>query len=132
MRMRLRRTIPLLAALLVACAGKEGPTGPVGPAGPKGDQGLPGPGQHLMVTAPANGTGGASVALPAAVGTDPTSPPAMSCYLTNNPASGVWISVGDGYSATSPYCGLVFGSGVWHAVMVHVPSGYTAGFAIVY
>jgi hypothetical protein len=80
-----------------------------------------------------NGSGSASVALPAAAGTDSTKPPAMSCYLTSG-SSGVWLAVAGIPTSDSvdPYCGLVFSSGVFHGVMAQAPVGWIAAFVVVY
>jgi hypothetical protein len=85
-----------------------------------------------MVTGVAGASGGVAIPLPAAVGTNPSSPPALSCYTTDNPSSGVWVAVADGWSATSTFCGLVFSGGVWNAVMVNMDVGWTAGFIVIY
>lgn len=156
----LRVALPLI--VFAACTGKEGPAGPTGPqgvagptgstgatgatgatgpAGPTGAAGLPGPagaagsGTRLVVTATINGTGGAVVTLPAAVGSDPTSPPLMACYI-GSPTTGIWVSVNNGFSASLPYCELALNSGVWLAEIVNaVPYasvGSTVAFVIMY
>jgi hypothetical protein len=55
----------------------------------------------------------------------------MTCY-EEAPGGTVWLAVADGYSATSAYCGLVFSSGSFVAVMNQAPVGWTAGFVIIY
>jgi hypothetical protein len=133
------------AALLAACAGKDGAQGPTGPQGPQGIagvQGLPGPAgtngsaNKITVTGVAtvssSGVIGTAVALPSSVGADPTHPPEMSCYTTNVASSGAWLAVAGTPSTTGPYCGLVFGNGTWNAVMNQMALGWTAAFVVVY
>lgn len=121
--------------------GPEGPTGPAGPQGPTGPQGppgaagLPGPagaGTKVVFTATVQSNGDAAAVLPAAVGTDVSKPPAMACYI-GQPGGTVWLAISDGANtSTSRYCGLVFLSGVFNAVMVNAPAGWIAAFVIVY
>jgi hypothetical protein len=129
-----------LVSLTAACAGKEGAAGPMGPPGPQGPQGPAGPGTtKLVVTAAAtysssSASYGASATLPSAVGIDPARPPALDCYMTDNPSSGVWLTVGGGTTgAYDTSCGAVFSGGVWHAAMIQMPgAGWTAAFVVTY
>jgi hypothetical protein len=149
----------LLVMSVLACAGKDGATGPMGPQGPQGPQGaggpagpqgpvgpagaqgLPGPagagttkvvyiGQTYLLTT--NNTYASSVALPAAVGADPTKPPAVACYLNSPNFPGNWVAVAGG-SGTLPFCGVVLDAGVWYAAMNNIPaSTWTAAFVLAY
>jgi hypothetical protein len=100
----------------------------MGPAGPSGTIKL-----VLTVTPPA-GTTKAEVVLPVAVGTNPLSPPAMSCYVSPTPATGVWFAVNDGFSLDTPWCAALYSvaDGAWVAQMYLVPAGWTSAFVIVY
>lgn len=120
----------LLAVLLcfVACTGKDGP---MGPAGPQGLPGPAGPGTRTVITGTIGSTGGVSIPLPAAVGTSINSPPSMACY-TGTPGSNVWLAVASTPSSSYPFCGLVFGGGVFNAAMSGATPGDIAAFVIVY
>lgn len=142
----------LALLLLTACKGADGvagppgpagPTGPPGPAGatgvaglpgPAGPQGQPGAGIRLNYVGLIGANRGAVQLLPAAVGTDPTKPPALACYITDSltAATVVWLKVEDGYSTVSPFCGLVFADGRWTAVLTRAVAGYYAAFVVVY
>ena len=121
--------------------GTAGSTGPTGPAGPAGAQGLPGPagsngsGTKIVVTGTVDATGSAIVQLPAAVGSDPTKPPLMACYI-GSPVTGIWVSVSNGFSSTLPFCEVNFNNGSWLASMLNVVPyatvGSTAAFVIIY
>ena len=139
----MRRLVVLVVLVvtiaLAACAGAEGPAGPAGPQGPAGLQGLPGPagtngsGTFYRVSAVVTASGDATVALPAAAGTSASGPPPlMSCYLSDGFTPVVWLAVTDGNSTTSAVCGLVFGGGVWNAVMSRAPVGWIAAFIVNY
>lgn len=139
-RVLARRVLPAVAlclSVLAACAGKEGAAGPMGPQGPPGPAG---PGAtKLVITAPAaySSTTGyyyAAATLPAAVGTDPTRPPALDCYMTNSASSGNWLAIGGGSSgAYDTYCGAVLNGGTWTAIMSRMPAlGWTAAFVVSY
>lgn len=143
----LSRLAVLALLIAVGCKGPEGPVGPAGPsgqqgaqgpAGPPGAQGLPGPagaaGTRVVVTAIANSSGNAVAALPAGVGSDPTKPPTMSCYETDTPATGTWLSVAGTPGATGSFCAAVFNTTtrVWNATMLQMPSGWTAAFVVVF
>lgn len=145
------RRITLAATLLVlaACAGDQGPMGPPGPTGPPGPQGpqgpagvqgLPGPagppgqagpGTRLNYVVPIGTNGTAGQLLPPAAGTDINRPPALACY-TGSVTSPSWLKVADGFSSTSTYCGLVFGSGQWTVVLNQGIPGWLAAFVVVY
>ena len=105
----------IIAALLVtttACAGPEGPTGPTGAQGPAG------PGAQILLTATIPSNGGVSLTLPAAAGTDMNNPPAMSCYITADPGSTVWLTLTSTLTtANATTCGLVFSGGVFAPTM---------------
>ena len=58
--------------------------------GPMGPAGAPGPGTRLVLNGTANGSGIASVELPADAG-DLTNPPVVACYISSNGAS--WIII---------------------------------------
>ncbi len=136
----------IASTLLIACTGKIGPTGPAGPQGAQGIPGLtglPGPAgtngismTRLVVTGIANTNGGVVVTLPPTVGTNPLKPPSIAAYIVETPGAttnaGLWLSVGDGYSAVSPYWGIKFIDGAWTVVMVNVPVGWTAAFVVVF
>ncbi len=85
-----------------------------------------------MVSTLIDGDGNVSVALPASVGTNPASPPAVSCYTTDAPLGGTWLAVNDGYSLTSPYCATVFSGGVWTVTHLQGIPGWTAAWVVVY
>jgi hypothetical protein len=130
--------------------GNTGPTGPTGATGatgatgPQGPQGLPGPmgppgeaGTRIKIVftaVPVAGSTTAAVALPAAIGTNPLAPPAMSCYVSPTPAAGVWFAVNDGFTIDAPWCAALYdsGNGAWQAQMYLVPTGWTAAFVVVY
>jgi hypothetical protein len=126
---------------LAGCEGPMGPQGPAGPAGAPGQQGVPGlpgpagpPGQkRLNLIVPIGSSGSASIGLPVAAGSDASKPPALACY-TSATASGPWLSVSDGWSSTTPYCGLSFNAqaGVWTAVLNQGVAGWQAAFVVVY
>ena len=122
--------ISVLVVALAACQGSEGPAGPQGPAGLPGPAG-PGSNQ-LVVTGQLDANGDISIALPAAVGTNPSSPPLVACYITDVPSSGAWLAVGDGTNDTTEFCGLIFGNGVWNAAMLQGPPGWYAAFVVAY
>jgi len=116
--------------------GPQGLVGPEGPQGPVGAQGLPGPVgpgiNRLVLTGQLDANGEIALALPPAVGTNPSSPPLVACYTTDTLSSGVWLAVNDGWSATTAYCGLVFENGVWNAVLVQGAPGWYAAFVVAY
>ena len=86
----------------------------------------------MLVQRTGAGTGPVNTGtLPSSVGTDPSKPPAMSCYIAAF-QTGPWVAVNDGWSATTPYCYLVFQNGGWVAVMEQVPTLDWAAFVIVY
>lgn len=150
----MHKLLPFAAVLILAACGSEGPAGPAGPAGPQGPQGpagpagpagpqgiqgLPGPSgtsgtTKVVLTAIANSSGSATVTLPAAVGADFNKPPAVACYLTTDPTSGVWLTVSDGASlnTTSITCGVVLLNGTWFASVLHMAPGWHAAFVVVY
>jgi hypothetical protein len=141
--------IAFLSLAMAACKGAEGPAGPngingaQGPMGPQGPQGPRGP----AGTAGANGTninrltvirqaGSASLnsvnaILPTVVGTDPQSPPVVSCYMSSD-LSGSWLAVNDGWNSTSAWCGVIFSSGQWLVAMNNLPPMYFAAFVVAY
>jgi len=134
----------LLLCSLCACKGADGATGPAGPqgpqgpAGPQGVQGLPGPAgaggtTRITATATIGSTGGASVVLPLAAGTDINRPPSLACYMGST-TSPVWLSVAGAPpgSTTTAFCGLVFGNGGWSAVLTQGVPGWIAAFVVVY
>lgn len=96
-----------------------------------GPQGPAGPGNRITLTAVVGSDGVARAPLPAAVGTDPTRPPAVACYVTDNPSSGVWLAVAQSTS-TLPFCGLGLTSSGWVALVLQATPGWTAAFAVVY
>jgi hypothetical protein len=105
--------------------------GPQGATGPQGLPGPAGPGTRVVVTATIGSSGGVSVPLSASVGTNINLPPSMACY-TGQPGGTVWLSVASTASSTYPFCGLVFGSGVFNATMSGATPGNIAAFVIVY
>lgn len=117
----------LLCVFLLACGGKDGAAGPTGPQGPAGPAG---PGTRLVFVVPVT-NGGAVANLPAAAGTNPNSPPSLSCFVTSA-GSTTLLAVASTPSSTYPYCGLTFSGGVFHAVMVDSVTGDTAYFVVVY
>lgn len=126
----MRKMLSLVATLVVcACAGKDGPTGPSGAQGPQGPSG---PGTRYSTTAIVGTDGRAAAALPSGIGTNPQQPPIMGCYLSDNPNSGIWIAVNDGYTTTSAYCAATLSAGIWTARMSQAPAGWTAAFVVVY
>lgn len=132
----------VLVLLLPSCKGADGVAGPQGaqglqgPPGTNGLNGLPGPagpGTRIVLTGIAGASGTVSVNLPAAVGSNVLSPPALACYLTSSPATGVWIVVSDGYwTVNTPWCGLTLSGATWIATMFNAPIGWTAAFVVVY
>lgn len=129
----MRRTaLTVLLLFAAACAGKDGATGLTGPTGPQGPAGPAGPGTSTILTAIVGGSGTAAVTLPAAAGNNPSRPPAVTCYLTDAPTTGVWLAVNDGDSTAAPYCALALSSGVWTARILQAPVGWTAAFVVVY
>ena len=132
----MRRVMIALVFMLAGCEGAAGPTGPQGPTGAQGAQGAqgdPGVVNRLMMTGVPDTDGTVEVFFPESVGTSPSQPPALDCYVSSDPSSGIWIAVNDGYWVTdSPWCALGFASGRWGAVMVNVPIGWTAAFVVVY
>lgn len=123
------RILTTCCVLLLACGGKDGAVGPTGPQGP---QGPAGPGTSTILTAVVGSTGSAGVTLPAGAGSNPARPPALSCYLTDNPTTGIWLKVADGDSTAAAYCALALSGGVWTARMLQAPVGWTAAFVVVY
>ena len=125
------------ALALGSCKGADGATGPAGPQGPQGPiglPGLPGPagvGTRVVLVGNLGANGGIALALPAAAGSNFNSPPAMACYMSSG-TSGVWLAVNDGWSATTAFCGLVLGGGVWNATMSQGIPGWIAAFVVVY
>lgn len=104
----------------------QGPQGLPGPAGPPGQTRL-----NLTATVGANGT--ATVTLPAAAGSDPARPPAVACYISSNPATGVWVAVNDGYwIPDTPWYGMGLAGGIWRVTVHDAPVGWTAAFVVVY
>lgn len=120
-----------LMCTLAACDGPMGPEGPQGPPGQAGPQGT----TRLMVTGLIAEDGAVEIQLPAAVGTNPLEPPAMSCYLRDPQSPGVWWAVNDGWSSDSAFCVLMHGldnTNTWWAVMFYAPPSLTAAFVIIY
>ena len=135
----LKRVAAVLLAVLplVACDGPIGPAGQDGLDGGQGAQGIQGPpgpagpGTRLNYFRTLGADGATTQALPAAVGTNPQLPPVFGCY-TSSSLSGTWLVVADGRYSTDLSCGLVFGNGVWNAVMLHGVPGWWAAFVVVY
>ena len=113
----------VIGALLCGCADKEGPTDPLGPAGP---------GTSTVFTATVATNGRAAVTLLGGAAANPARPPVLSCYLSDNPAAGVWLTVSDGNSPSAPFCGLGLSNGVWQGLMFQAPVGWTAAFVVLY
>ncbi len=142
-------------------AGPAGPTGPqgsagiagtpgaVGAQGPAGSQGLPGPvgpagapattnklyafGNATLVAGTTNSYY-AKIALPAAVGSDSTKPPAVACYISATGSANYFAVAGTPLSnTTDPYCALTFqADGLFYVAMYQMTSGTTATFVILY
>jgi hypothetical protein len=141
--------------------GPQGPIGPLGPQGPQGAQGVPGatgpqgpagvaglpgpqgpPGANgtngtstrLNFTALLSATGGASVELPAAAGTDAARPPALACYTSSGSTPVVWLQVAYSTGTTVPSCGLVFDAdrARWNAVLIRGIPSWLAAFVVVF
>jgi hypothetical protein len=138
--------------------GPQGPQGPAGPAGPQGaagtpgatgpqgPQGLPGPAGSPATTNKLYAIGNSTLlagsateyyvklALPAFVGTDPTKPPAMACYISAIGGSEYFsVSYTPVANTTDPYCEVIFQSdGLWHVAMFQMGSGTTATFVVLY
>jgi hypothetical protein len=149
--MRYRTTQPRTAlaatlafTLAVACTGDTGLSGPEGPAGAAGPQGLPGPpgpGTRVNLSAVIPPNGIAFADLPPAVPFDRNAPPAMTCYMSENPAApdATWHALG-APPGNSPDCSLRISpaTGRWRAVTTVVPTsgggtfpGWTAAWVIV-
>lgn len=135
----MRRAFTTLAILilLAACKGEVGPVGPVGPAGPQGPSGptgATGPAgpagslNRFAQTAVIDADGDAVVALPTTAGTSATgTKPNLTCFITDNPAEGLWISV-NGASEDEPNCILFFSNGRWNAALINGIPTWTALF----
>ena len=145
--MKMQLGVVLIAAVVVGCKGADGATGPAGPAGPTGAAGaqgpagvagLPGPAgaqgiTRLNFTVAVGPNGGVSLPLPVAVGTDPTKPPALVCYLTSGATPVVWLIIAGPHGGSNATCQLAFAAGVWNAQIVNAPTpGWTAAFVVVY
>ena len=115
---------------LAACDGPAGPVGPLGQTGPTGARGSQGPGTNRVTYVERSTAFGADQVLPAAVGIDQSKPPLMSCF-TSDQLNGV-IQISDGWSTTTPYCGLVFENGRWRATARRTFEGRYVAFAIIY
>jgi hypothetical protein len=124
MNVRLAVVCAGFVAIVPGCQGAEGPMGPPGQDGVA---------NRVLVTAVANGSGVASVTLSAAVGINPMSPPALTCY-EGNPSilPGIWLSVSDGYSDTSSWCAVSFGAGTWTVSTHSMTPGWTAAWVVTY
>ncbi len=85
----------------------------------------------MVLTASPGSNGIAEVEFPEAVGTDPTDLPHVACYR-QNPDTGSWWVVGDGFHVDAPWCMVVFEQQRWRGVMFNLPSGWTAAFVVVY
>lgn len=136
MSLRHFAVIPFVV-LAVACAGPEGPIGPAGPTGPQGPTGATGPQgpagvQQLVVTATIDGAGDAVVTLPTAVGTNGSTPPAVSCYTAPTITTGAWLAVSDGFTVDAPYCGLAFNGSAWTVQLHQGIPGWVAAWVVVY
>jgi hypothetical protein len=127
---------------LAACKGADGAIGPAGPQGAKGDPGIAGPtgpqgppGTTKITIVKQVPSGGGQInsgALPAAVGSDPSKPPAVSCYAAEF-QTGPWVAIEDGNgTSTSIYCWLVFQNGAWVAVIQNMPGLWWVAWVIVY
>lgn len=114
--------------------GPQGPAGPTGPQGPVGPPGTPGPGTRVSAVVQINSARSATWLLPEAAGTNPATPPKLTCYITENPnvAVPVWLSVSDGFNTAAPACGVAFTGGRWGAVLVQGIPGWYAAFVVVY
>ena len=126
----MRRVIVALVAIVaLGCKGADGVAGPQGPTGPQGLQGPAGT-EHVF-TGVIGSAGTVTVSFPPAAGTDPTSPPATTCFVAQVPSSGVWLSVNQTTSSNGT-CGLVFSGGHWTGSLLQVPVGWTAAFVVIY
>jgi hypothetical protein len=76
--------------------------------------------------------GSASVALPAAAGSNINQPPGLACYMRDPLGASAWLAVAGASDGVSAYCGLVLSGGQWGAVIVRAPVGWHAAFAVVY
>ena len=123
----------LTIALLAACAGEAGPVGPQGPAGPPGPTGPAGAANRFTGTGQITSSGSATRTLPAEVSS--ATLPALACYITNS-ISGTtvaWLAVADGWSSTSPACGIGrLSSGQMAVTIINVPVGWYYYFVVVY
>ncbi len=124
-----RVIVALVAAVVLGCKGADGATGPQGAQGPQGPQGPAGV-EHVF-TGIIGSAGTVTVSFPTAAGTDPTSPPATTCFVAQTPSSGVWLSVNQ-TTTSNGTCGLVFSAGHWSGSLLQVPPGWTAAFVVVY
>jgi hypothetical protein len=101
--------------------------------GPAGANGTNGVANKIVLTGIAGSSGIVTLALPAAVGSVASQPPAMACYMTLTPSTGSWLAVSDGFwTVNTAWCSLGFANGVWNASMFNVPVGWTAAFVVVY
>ena len=137
--MRTWIAVYLAVVTLAACGGEAGPAGPMGPQGPAGAQGPPGPAGPSGASTRFTGTGqigssgSATRTLPAEASS--SSLPALACYITNSIAGPTvtWLAVADGFSSTSPVCGLGrLSSGGLAVAIVNVPVGWYYYFVVVY
>ena len=127
------RYLFLLLSFVLACEGPVGPEGPMGPQGLQGLAGEPGPGTRFVQSVQMNSNGEATIDLPTAAGTNPTNPPAMSCYISDD-LSGVWLQVSDGWGSDTTRCGLVFvpNRGAFSAAIWNSAPRWWALFVVVY
>jgi hypothetical protein len=88
-------------------------------------------GTKFVATVAVSASGSAVAGLPTAAGTDINKPPALACYQ-GSPGGTVWLSVAGTPGAVGAYCGLVFQSGAWVAVMVQAIPGNVAAFVVIY
>jgi len=122
--------------------GTTGQVGPAGPTGPQGPQGLPGPAGangSTVVTFTGCNTGSTIVTmfatLPAAAG-DINHPPAFVAYIAEatqlaGPNPG-WLTVSDGYSATSEWTAAVWATSSWQIQVQNVNPGWCSYLVVIY
>ena len=141
--MRRRTVLGIVVVGLLACRGADGAVGPAGPQGAPGSAGVAGPAGPIGPAGPAGASGtnltlskvaiGSVVdfQLPADAG-DETRPPAVSGYISANPAGGAWVQVSDAFSLDSPFLTLQFTRGAWTVSMRSVPIGDTVILVVHY
>jgi len=118
-----RVVFAVLAGLFLAAC--QGPMSPEDPAGADGQ-----PGTRLNYVVPIAANGHAEQTLPAVVGTDPSKPPAVTCYVSKTGTN--WELVSQDLSAEAPWCHISFYDGVWDVYLDFANDWAYAAFVVTY